>query len=38
MRRKINVRIVALPELSGKIGVTGANVTNLRAWQAPEMK
>jgi hypothetical protein len=31
------MRIVAVPELSGKVGVVGDNVTNLRAWQAPEM-
>jgi hypothetical protein len=30
------MRIVAVPELSGRVGVVGDNVTNLRAWQAPE--
>jgi hypothetical protein len=32
------MRIVSLPELSGRIGVAGDKVTDLRAWQAPEMK
>jgi hypothetical protein len=31
------MRIVAVPELSGKIGVIGDNVTILRAWQAPDL-
>jgi hypothetical protein len=32
------MRIIALPELSGRVGVVGNNVTGLRAWQAPELK
>jgi hypothetical protein len=30
------MRIVAVPELSGRVGVIGDNATNLRAWQASE--
>jgi hypothetical protein len=29
------MRIVSLPELSGRVGVVGENVSDLRAWQAP---
>jgi hypothetical protein len=30
------MRIVAVPELSGRVGVVGENVSDLRAWQTPE--